>query len=149
MTREEAKNIATAISFKIEEIHRVSLTGVNELIDQIYNYCEAELKKYQETIYKLEEECGRLTAQAEHGVEVVEELEAQIKAKEIHFKLLEQECFLMKWKYSKANAKARSIVAKLGKNWKRSRQFLGKNDEVTVSDQVAFMDAITILKHKG
>ena len=44
MTREECKNIAEAISFKIGERQRLSLPGVNELIDQIFNDHEAQLK---------------------------------------------------------------------------------------------------------
>ena len=55
MTRENAKNIAEAISFKIEERQRLSLPGVNELIDQIYNDHEAQLKAKDKEIKNLEE----------------------------------------------------------------------------------------------
>ena len=44
MTREECKNIAEAISFKVGERQRLSLPGVNELIDKIFNDHEAQLK---------------------------------------------------------------------------------------------------------
>ena len=54
MTREEAKNIAEAISFKIEERQRLSLPGVNEVIDQIFNDHEAQLKAKDEEIEMLQ-----------------------------------------------------------------------------------------------
>ena len=55
MTRENAKNIAEAISFKIKDRQRLSLVGVNELIDQIYNDHEAQLKAKDEEIERLKE----------------------------------------------------------------------------------------------
>lgn len=55
MTRENAKNIAEAISFKIEERQRLSLPGVNELIDQIFNDQEAQIKTKDEEIKELGE----------------------------------------------------------------------------------------------
>ena len=54
MTREEAKNIAEAISFKIEERQRLSLPGANEVIDQIFNDHEAQLKAKDEEIEMLQ-----------------------------------------------------------------------------------------------
>lgn len=53
MTRENAKNIAEAISFKIKDGQRLSLVGVNELIDQIFNDHEAQLKQRDEEIERL------------------------------------------------------------------------------------------------
>lgn len=45
MTRENAKNIAEAISFKIKDRQRLILDGANELIDQIFNDHEVLLKE--------------------------------------------------------------------------------------------------------
>ena len=72
MTRENAKNIAEAISFKIQDRQRLSLVGVNELIDQIYNNHEAQLKAKDEEIERLKGKTQILEVLVDNTKDIIE-----------------------------------------------------------------------------